>query len=432
MSTLHDRSAQRAMREIEEQRAKNAQFLNMLDEVGSDSESDEEAIAFALPSRGGAGRSRGGRGVARAGAGGAGAGRSSAAPKRRQLSYGAAFRGTGAKIAEDDDDDDESSKVDREAVARAHRQFKAASASAFSAPAGHTEAAKMPETPDGKSYVNTKALKPLITRHARKGERVQQCYVIRNKSGRHMLHPLYTVYSEDGDRFLMAAKKRMANRTSNYLIAMSPNPTDRKSENVVGKLRANWTGSGYLVFDEGINPEKAVTDTAVRRELAMINFEYDKMGPGRMMVAVPRVTGGRATVFKPMEHTKGIEAAVERRDSDAIMFLANKRPKWDDSVGGHVLNFQGRVTMSSVKNFQLGCDELGDETVLQFGRVGKNKFTMDFQYPLSAVQAFAICLSSLDGKLADSKAFESMRDAASSAGKQLTEVRAKMQDAVKK
>ena len=33
-----------------------------------------------------------------------------------------------------------------------------------------------------------------------------------------------------------------------------------------------------------------------------------------------------------------------------------QRPKWDDSVGGHVLNFHGRVTKSSVKNFQLGCD----------------------------------------------------------------------------
>jgi hypothetical protein len=34
----------------------------------------------------------------------------------------------------------------------------------------------------------------------------------------------------------------------------------------------------------------------------------------------------------------------------------SQRPKWDDSIGGHVLNFQGRVTMSSVKNFQLVCD----------------------------------------------------------------------------
>ena len=33
------------------------------------------------------------------------------------------------------------------------------------------------------------------------------------------------------------------------------------------------------------------------------------------------------------------------------------RPKWDEMAGGHVLNFNGRVTISSVKNFQLCCTE---------------------------------------------------------------------------
>ncbi|KAG9158414.1 hypothetical protein Leryth_013158 [Lithospermum erythrorhizon] len=34
-------------------------------------------------------------------------------------------------------------------------------------------------------------------------------------------------------------------------------------------------------------------------------------------------------------------------------------------------------------------------STLQFGKVGKDMFTMDYRYPLSAFQAFAICLSSL-------------------------------------
>ena len=41
-----------------------------------------------------------------------------------------------------------------------------------------------------------------------------------------------------------------------------------------------------------------------------------------------------------------------------------------------------------------------DSVVLQFGRVGKDLFTMDYQWPLSPLQAFAICLSSFDYKLA--------------------------------
>jgi hypothetical protein len=41
-----------------------------------------------------------------------------------------------------------------------------------------------------------------------------------------------------------------------------------------------------------------------------------------------------------------------------------------------------------------------DKVILQFGKVGKDMFTMDYRYPLSAFQAFAICLTSFDTKLA--------------------------------
>ena len=37
---------------------------------------------------------------------------------------------------------------------------------------------------------------------------------------------------------------------------------------------------------------------------------------------------------------------------------------------------------------------------LQFGRVGKDAFTMDYQWPLCGLQAFGIALSSLDDKIA--------------------------------
>ena len=41
-----------------------------------------------------------------------------------------------------------------------------------------------------------------------------------------------------------------------------------------------------------------------------------------------------------------------------------------------------------------------DYIVMQFGRVSDDNFTMDYTYPLSALQAFGIALSSFDGKLA--------------------------------
>jgi len=66
-----------------------------------------------------------------------------------------------------------------------------------------------------------------------------------------------------------------------------------------------------------------------------------------------------------------------------------------------VLNFNGRVTEPSVKNFQL-IESAGDgeRVLLQFGRIGKDTFTMDLQWPLSPMQAFAIALTSFDSKIA--------------------------------
>lgn len=172
----------------------------------------------------------------------------------------------------------------------------------------------------------------------------------------------------------------MGKKTSNYLVSTDTD-IDRKSVGVVGKVRANWTGSGYHLYDHGMNPAKSKTDASIRRDLGFVSFDYDTMGPGKMEIAVPRVTtGGVPVELRPRsEEDATSEQLYKENNTEKLMTLTNKRPKWDETVKGHVLNFQGRVTMSSVKNFQLACSETGDLTVLQFGRVGDNKFTMDYR-----------------------------------------------------
>jgi tubby-related protein 1 len=83
------------------------------------------------------------------------------------------------------------------------------------------------------------------------------------------------------------------------------------------------------------------------------------------------------------------------------------------------LNFNGRVLQPSKKNFQLileGSDSNNSNNVnnsnnalndgsnsniiLQFGKRKKNVYALDFTYPINAIQAFGICLSTLAGKLA--------------------------------
>ncbi len=48
------------------------------------------------------------------------------------------------------------------------------------------------------------------------------------------------------------------------------------------------------------------------------------------------------------------------------------------------------MTEASVKNFQLCCAnvDLSEEVVLQFGRVAKDRFTLDLKYPMSLFQVY--------------------------------------------
>lgn len=48
--------------------------------------------------------------------------------------------------------------------------------------------------------------------------------------------------------------------------------------------------------------------------------------------------------------------------------LYNQPPRWNDQLGAYCLNFSGRVTQASVKNFQL-VSEHEDRVLLQFGKV---------------------------------------------------------------
>ena len=116
-------------------------------------------------------------------------------------------------------------------------------------------------------------------------------------------------------------------------------------------------------------------------------------------------------------------------DRNQVLQLESREPEWDPSAGAHSLNFHGRVSMASVKNFQLelvgeAADGLGTPSdheehraggvpgeapstrpsakalIMQFGKQDKDVFALDFRHPLSPVQAFALGLTALARKLA--------------------------------
>ena len=191
-----------------------------------------------------------------------------------------------------------------------------------------------------------------------------QCYIQRRKTGLGRLFPTYEIYLKDGDQFLLAARKRKKNKSSNYLISLDKDDLARQSGNFFGKLRSNFIGTEFVLYDKGTNPEKldeAQKESSLiqaRQELGTVLYKQNVLGsrgPRKMKVMVPRIDAeGQRRVLKP---TSNQESMLERykvlKDDPDVMCLKNKPPKWNDQVGAYVLNFNGRVTRASVKNFQL-------------------------------------------------------------------------------
>ena len=71
----------------------------------------------------------------------------------------------------------------------------------------------------------------------------------------------------------MSAKRKGANKSANYVISLSKSDFSQKSKNCLGKLRSNFIGTKFRLFDNGINPKKKqVTQETVRRELLNIYY----------------------------------------------------------------------------------------------------------------------------------------------------------------
>jgi hypothetical protein len=109
-------------------------------------------------------------------------------------------------------------------------------------------------------------------------------------------------------------------------------------------------------------------------------------------------------------------AAAEEADQDweaapaaaGRLSLKSKAPEWNQERRCWSLDFKGRATMASIHNFQLLVSSSDSATssnsaaanpdhqrvVLQMGKVGKGIYLVDVFSPLSALDAFSICLTS--------------------------------------
>ncbi|XP_012576266.1 PREDICTED: tubby-related protein 1 isoform X2 [Condylura cristata] len=238
--------------------------------------------------------------------------------------------------------------------------------------------------------------------------RTVRCRLTRDKKGMDRgLYPSYFLHLDTEKKvFLLAGRKRKRSKTANYLISSDPTNLSRGGENFIGKLRSNLLGNRFTVYDNGQNPHRrgSADVGSLRQELAAVIYETNVLGfrgPRRMTVIIPGMNVDNQMVpIRPRNARDGLLVRWQNKTLESLIELHNKPPVWNEDSGSYTLNFQGRVTQASVKNFQIVHADDPDYIVLQFGRVAEDAFTLDYRYPLCALQAFAIALSSFDGKLA--------------------------------
>ncbi|GAA0140535.1 scaffold/adaptor protein [Lithospermum erythrorhizon] len=279
-----------------------------------------------------------------------------------------------------------------------------------------------------------------------------QCFIRRNRNNQtyHLYLSLNAASNDDG-KFLLTARKCRRTTCTDYIISLNAEDVSKGSNTYIGKLRSNFLGTKFAIFDaqppnDGAKVTRSCSTKLVgvkqvspripvgNYPVAHISYELNVLGsrgPRRMqciMDAIPASSvepGGVAptqTVFLPgnsdsfpsfpffrskSTRLDNIQSGSSPTPKDEMLVLKNKAPRWHEQLQCWCLNFNGRVTVASVKNFQLVAsmeNETGgqehENVILQFGKVGKDVFTMDYQYPISAFQAFAICLSSFDTKIA--------------------------------
>ncbi|CAL9219841.1 unnamed protein product [Arabidopsis halleri] len=276
-----------------------------------------------------------------------------------------------------------------------------------------------------------------------------QCFIKRNRNTQsyHLYLGLTTSLTDNG-KFLLAASKLKRATCTDYIISLRSDDISKRSNAYLGRMRSNFLGTKFTVFDGNLMPHTGAAKMQKSRSsnfikvstkvpqgsypIAHISYELNVLGsrgPRRMCctmdtipMSVVEYRGGVASTSihsfstqsspffrshsKPMRSNSASCSDSGNNLRDPPLVLSNKTPRWHEQLRCWCLNFHGRVTVASVKNFQLVAlsdRETGlpsERIILQFGKVGKDMFTMDYGYPISAFQAFAICLSSFETRIA--------------------------------
>ncbi|XP_027192404.1 tubby-like F-box protein 5 [Cicer arietinum] len=243
-------------------------------------------------------------------------------------------------------------------------------------------------------------------------------------------------------KLLLAARKTRRATGTDIVISLAADDFSQSSKNYVGKLTSNFWENKFTIYDT-----HSPYDTAIQPNCQGARFNskqvslraqaccclistilYDRntrttRRPIRMSCFMSSIPGSAIDKDGTAPTPTSLPPALKRKSpmTDSYSNSVSELPGLSEcSVTPLVLLSRphkwcqpqqcwanDRITVNSVNNFQLVASmdlsrnvfpEEKDRVILQFGMISTNTFIMDYSYPLSAFQAFAICLSSFVAK----------------------------------
>jgi tubby and related proteins len=267
-----------------------------------------------------------------------------------------------------------------------------------------------------------------------------KCVIYRQKG----FYPEYKMclQKEDGTLVsLLSAKKYNKTKTPSYLIKVFTCDPQSSKQEQLAKVKSNVLGTQFTLYDLGVNPDKSQREKdeisgKLRCEYLTVLYDVNVLGlkgPRHMIIVIPgidengvpkeirptiesetmiakwrRIENEMNSIRRNFKRQSSANINEEEEDQVAkveistenIIKLENKKPVWNAELRSYALNFNGRVTVPSVKNFQIVHSQHAEYIIQQFGKVNQDMYTCDFSYPLNALQAFGVAITSLDNKLA--------------------------------
>lgn len=149
--------------------------------------------------------------------------------------------------------------------------------------------------------------------------------------------------------------------------------------------RLNFTMADYLNYK--LIEENEIEENEIKTNLSLI--ENTKI-PDNKVIRKLEIQ------YDTTQKDQGKPRALEIKINE--LTLINKKPYFNIETNSYSLNFSGRVTKPSAKNFQVIHPLDPTYITLTFGKESHDSYILDFSYPWTALHAFCVGLSALDHK----------------------------------